>query len=217
MNNLKVIVADDHPVVRDSLKLFFQTQLEAQQVEEASNGNEFLLKLSQSHYDLAMIDIQMPEKNGIEATQIARSLLPNLRIIAFSNYEDINLIHRVLEAGANGYILKNADFAELKLAVISVLSNKTYYSAKVFDLLSGKLKAEKNGNYVSLTEREIEILRWIAKGYSRAEIAKKLFISERTFDKHRENLLLKTNCSNNVSLILFSLKNNIISINEVDL
>jgi len=216
MNLYKIIVADDHPVVRDSLKLFFGTQLKVQKVAEAANGNELLEKLSAESFDLAVIDIRMPELNGIDATKQALKIRPNLKVIVFSTYDDINLIHGAVEAGANGYLLKTADFSELELAVNWVMNNKTYYSAKVLEILSKNMKSAKSKNEYQLTDRETEVLKLICKGLSRPEIAEKLFISERTFDKHRENLLLKTNCNNSGSLILFALKNKIISIEEIE-
>ena len=210
MQELKIIIADDHPVVRDSLKLFFQIQMNSTFVEEAIDGMDFIKKVSESHFDLAMIDIEMPLKNGIESTREALLIKPDLKILAFSSYEDINLIKGVLDAGAGGYVLKNADFDELKLAISWIMENKRYCSAKVFDILTKQLNNKNTTITTILTYREIEILKLIANGLSREEISEKLFISKRTFDKHRDNMLQKSSAKNIAGLIKYAIKNNII-------
>jgi len=215
MQELKIIIADDHPVVRDSLKLFFQIQMNSTFVEEAIDGMDFIKKVSESHFDLAMIDIEMPLKNGIESTREALLIKPDLKILAFSSYEDINLIKGVLDAGAGGYVLKNADFDELKLAISWIMENKRYCSAKVFDILTKQLNNKNTTITTILTDREIEILKLIANGLSREEISEKLFISKRTFDKHRDNMLQKSSAKNIAGLIKYAIKNNIILLDDM--
>lgn len=217
MRKLRVIIAEDHPIFRDGLYVLLSTFSEIEHIELSSNGNELLEKVKLSEYDLAVVDVKMPALNGIDAIQQAKLINPGLKFIVISGFESAEYIDRALSAGASAYLLKDADKHEIKDAIRKVIDDQNYFSPRIINEITTRFSSKINRQYLSetipsLTDREYEILRMICLGYNRQDIAHNLFISERTVDKHKENILSKTNTSNSVSLVLFAIKNRLVDI-----
>ena len=213
--SIRLVIVDDHGLFRNGLKLLLNTTQLVQVVGEASNGVEFLDLIKSGLPDIVLMDIDMPLMDGIEATRRAIALYPDLKIITLSMYGEDEYYYQMIEAGVKGFLLKNSDISELKQAIQQVYAGKTYFSEELLLSMLRNIKtvsvAEKSGE-VSLSDREIEVLQQICKGQSNQEIADVLHISKRTVDKHRANLLEKTNCRNTASLVMYALKNKLIEI-----
>jgi DNA-binding NarL/FixJ family response regulator len=200
----KVIIVDDHKAMRDGLSFILDSLNIAEVVAQASNGKEFIELLSHFNPDIVLMDINMPQMNGIEATKIARQILPNLKILVLSMHDDEQYYNSMIQAGAMGFVLKESGADEIKAAIESIDANKPYFSQ---ELLQRLLNKKNDGDTIKLTQREREILNLICKGLSNQDIADKLFISIRTVEKHRSDLLVKTDSPNSISLAVYAIKN----------
>jgi DNA-binding NarL/FixJ family response regulator len=213
MEKIRIVIADDHQLFRNGLKILLSAFAEFEVVGEASNGKEFLSLIKNISADEALMDINMPEMNGIEATKQAMKVCTNLNIIALSMYGEEEYYYKMVEAGAKGFLLKDSDISEVKEAILTVKKGSSYFSQELLHNVIQKIKRrEHESKSANLSKREIEILFKICEGLSNQEIAETLFISKRTVDKHRANLLGKTNSKNTASLILFAIKNKLIEI-----
>ncbi|MBN1112493.1 MAG: response regulator transcription factor [Bacteroidales bacterium] len=210
---LKIFIVDDHNLFREGLLfLLSNSNLEAD-IYEAENGEQFLDKFQLINPDIILMDIEMPVINGITATYEALKINPELKIIALSMYGNENYYTEMIDAGAKGFLLKNSKFDDVRNAILDVYSGKNYFSPEILDGIIKNLnkKKYKKANY-NLSEREVEILYNICKGLSNHEIADNLFISKRTVDKHRENILLKTQSKNTAELVVYAIKNKIFEV-----
>lgn len=215
MANVKIALADDHKIVRDGIKTMLESQPEIDVVAEASNGNEILEKLQNTMVDLVVMDINMPEKNGIQATKELKEKHPKVKVLALTMSNDDLHIRQMIQAGASGYIMKNAGRKDLKEAIETIMNGKHYFSEEatqsiMMDLVKGKGKSTAM-DAVHITDREQEILELIVQEYTNQEIAEKLFISSRTVDAHRRNLLQKTGARNTAGLVRYAFQHNLIS------
>lgn len=213
MEQYSVILVDDHKLFREGLKLLLENLTYIKKVDEAGNGKEFLKLVEKYHPDIVFMDIEMPEMDGITATQQALKLFPDLNIIALSMYGDENYYSQMINAGAKGFILKNSGIQDVEAAIQTVISGNNYFSQEILNRLingiGGKSKTKKSNE---LSEREEEVLYHICKGSSNQEIANILYLSKRTVDKHRENILSKTNAKNTAGLVMFAVKNGIVEV-----
>ena len=213
MNNISVYLVDDHSLFREGLKLLLSNLDYIDNIYEAENGQQFIDGLVKNHVDIVMLDIEMPLMNGIQAAQKAKEIAPGIKIIALSMYSDENYYLSMIEAGACGFLLKNSSFQEVEKAIIDVYNDKSYIS---IEILNNILKQPQKTNLTNvnedLTEREAEILLLICKGLTNSEIAERLTLSKRTVDKHRENLLLKTQSKNTANLVIYAIKNGFLKI-----
>ena len=212
MNIIKTILVDDHTLFRKGMRFLLDEYDDIKIIAEASNGKELLDILSKEKADVVLIDIEMPVMNGIEATQKAMELYSDLKIISLSMYGEEEYYYKMINAGAKGFILKNSDIDEVTTAIRTVMNGATYFSS---DVLYNVVKnitevSEKKENLPQLSEREAEVLKLICKGLSNEEIGEILFISKRTVEKHRANLLSKTNCKNTANLVMFAIDNKLI-------
>ncbi|HOU95198.1 MAG TPA: response regulator transcription factor [Bacteroidales bacterium] len=213
MNRIKIIIVDDHQLFRNGLRLLLEANPEYEIIGEASNGQEFLNIISKTDPDIVLMDINMPELDGIEATKQALKIKPDLNIIALSMYGEEEYYYKMTDAGAHGFLLKNSDISEVHEAINTVYKGGSYFSQELLHNVIQKIKhRETETKAARLSKREKEILLKICEGLSNQEIADTLFISKRTVDKHRANLLAKTNSKNTASLILYAIKNKIIEI-----
>jgi len=213
MEKVKIIIADDHQLFRNGLKILLNAFPDFEVAGEASNGEEFIRVLRDTKADVALMDINMPEMDGIEATRKGLRLCPEIHIIALSMYGEEEYYYKMVDAGAKGFILKDSDISEVREAILTVLKGGNYFSQELLYHVIQKIKNRESENKsASLSKREKEILLKICEGLSNQEIADALFISKRTVDKHRANLLGKTNSKNTASLILFAIKNKLIEI-----
>jgi DNA-binding NarL/FixJ family response regulator len=213
MEKIRIILADDHQLFRNGLKMLLETLPEFEIAGEASSGVEFLDLVKSCNADIALMDINMPEMDGVEATRKGLKLCPSLSVIALSMYGEEEYYYKMVDAGAKGFLLKDSDISEVKEAILTVKKGGSYFSQELLHHVIQRIKnRETETKLANLSKREKEILLKICEGLSNQEIAESLFISKRTVDKHRANLLGKTNSKNTASLILFSIKNKLIEI-----
>lgn len=213
MEKIRIIIIDDHQLFRNGLKILLNAFPEFEVTGEASNGEEFLKILRNTHAEIALMDINMPEMDGIEATRKGLKICPEINIIALSMYGEEEYYYKMVEAGAKGFLLKDSDISEVKDAIITVRKGGNYFSQELLYHVIQKIKhREHESKTANLSKREKEILFKICEGLSNQEIADTLFISKRTVDKHRANLLGKTSSKNTASLILFAIRNKLIEI-----
>jgi DNA-binding NarL/FixJ family response regulator len=215
MANIKILLADDHKIVRDGIKLMLESQPGIEVVAEVSNGKEALEILDDTLIDLVVMDINMPEMDGITATKEIKEKYNDVKVLALTMSNDDLHIRQMIQAGASGYIMKSAGRNELKDAIMTIVNGKHYFSDEathsiMMDLVKGKGKSS-SSELVHITDRELEILELIIKEFTNQEIAEKLFISSRTVDAHRRNLLQKTGARNTAGLVKYAFQNNIIS------
>jgi DNA-binding NarL/FixJ family response regulator len=203
----RVIIADDHTLFRNGLKLILEDIENIEVIADVPNGKELIEVTPVLKPDLIIMDINMPLINGIEASRILLQENPDLKILVVSMYSDEQYYNSVIENGVKGFILKDADNSELRSAVKTILNGKTYFSQ---ELLLKLIRNHQSSSQISITSREREILSLLYQGLSSAEIAEKLFLSERTVENHRANLLDKTGCRNSLSLVIYAIKNNLL-------
>lgn len=215
MANIKILLADDHKIVRDGIKLMLESQAGIDVVAEAENGMEALKKLEHETVDLIVMDINMPEMDGITATRAIKEKYPDLKVLALTMSNDDLHIRQMIQAGASGYIMKSAGRNELKEAITTIMDGKHYFSDEatqsiMMDLVKGKGKSS-SPDPIHITDRELEILDLIVQEYTNQEIAEKLYISNRTVDAHRRNLLQKTGARNTAGLVKYAFQHNLVS------
>lgn len=213
MSKIKVFLVDDHALFRNGLKILLNTEPTFEVVGEAVHGKEFLEKIDAPVPDIVLMDINMPVMDGIEATQLATTKFPDIKIIALSMFGEEDYYYKMINAGAKGFLLKNSELNEVIEAVRQVMQGGSFFSQ---ELLYNVIKnfhphKETEIEHTSLSKRETEVLEEICKGLSNQEIADTLFISKRTVDKHRANLLSKTNSKNTANLIMYAIKNKLIA------
>ncbi|MBN1820353.1 MAG: response regulator transcription factor [Prolixibacteraceae bacterium] len=213
MEKTDIFIVDDHSLFREGLKLLLSNLEFIGKIYEASNGEEFIRGLTDHQADIVLLDIEMPVMNGIEAAKKAKEIHPDLKIIALSMYSDKNYYLSMIEAGACGFLLKNSNFQEVEKAITDVNNDKSYISIEILqDILKYPQKSNSNLFDSELTDREVEVLLLICKGFTNNEIAGRLVVSKRTVDKHRENLLLKTQSKNTANLVIYAIKNGFLEI-----
>jgi DNA-binding NarL/FixJ family response regulator len=209
LNIIKVAIVDDHKILRQGLRMLLNEMPNTQVVIEASNGKEFINALDGITPDLAIVDINMPVMKGDEAVRLARLRYPDMKIIVLSMNSEEQYFKTMNELGVDGYIIKESDYDELERAIATVMRGGKYFSQ---ELLINLVNNRYSSNKVVLTERENEILRYLCLGLSTAEIADKLFISMRTVEKHRSEMLLRTGSPNSISLVVYAIKNGLVEI-----
>jgi two-component system, NarL family, response regulator NreC len=218
--HIRLVIADDHEIFRDGLALMLSKQQDITLAGQAGNGRDLLELVDKVQPDVVMTDIKMPGMDGIEATKLLLQRFPDLRIIALSMFDEENLIVDMLEAGAKGYLLKNADKQEILDAISHVYEDKTYYcrhtSAKLAALIvKSKFNPHKKSEQVSFNEREKEIVRMICQQCTTQEIGERLFLSKRTVEGYRTKILEKMNVKNTAGVVIFALRHHLITENEL--
>ncbi|HNW49741.1 MAG TPA: response regulator transcription factor [Prolixibacteraceae bacterium] len=206
---MKIAIVDDHTILRNGLKMLLRDMQNTEVVIEASNGKEFIDQLQHVVPDLVIIDINMPVMKGDEAVKIARQMHPNLKVIVLSMNSEEQFFKIMNDLGVDGYIIKESDYDELEHAIETVMKGGKYFSQ---ELLLNMVNNRAPNTNIQLTEREQTVLNFLCRGFSANEIADKLFISPRTVEKHRSDLLLRTGTPNSVSLVVFAIKNALVRI-----
>ncbi len=213
MDNLSIILVDDHKLFREGLKSLMENFSYIGQIQEASNGHEFLELLHKSTPDVVFMDIEMPEMDGIVATRKAIDAYPDLNVVALSMYGNENYYTQMINAGAKGFILKNSGIQDVENAIQNVITGNNYFSQEIFQrLIQGLGRKQRKNTNPELSAREEEIVFLICKGLSNQEIADKLYLSKRTVDKHRENILSKTHSKNTAGIVMYAVKNGIVEV-----
>lgn len=212
----KILVVDDHQMIIDGIRSLLRSDKQFSVIAATTNPNEVLALLAVHQPDLLISDIEMGPPDGIELCKIIRLQYPRLPILALSMFGDYGHITKALEAGFSGYILKNTGYDELVQALQTLVAGKSFYSDAVSHEVLKGVGQKKNEipvespSFPPLTEREMEVLQWMAKEFSNAQIAEKLFISERTVETHRKNIFRKTDTKSVIGLIRFAMKNGLI-------
>lgn len=212
-NKIKVLLVDDHQLILDGLKSLLKNADELVVAGEANNGSEALRFLGLLNVDVVLMDIDMPVMNGIDALREIKRIKPETKVIILSMHDESGMIKNLLAIGADGYILKSTTQDELIQAIMKVAAGGKYFSSEVtLSLLNASQSVLQTTKQLTenLTIREEEILRLIAGGFSNKEIGTRLFISHRTVDTHRTNLMKKLNVVNIAGLISYAIKNSLI-------
>ena len=210
----KVIIVDDHTLFRNGLRILLNTLEDYQVVAEAANGKQFIELLEKDVPDLVLLDINMPVMDGIEAATIAQKMYPDIKIITLSMYGEEDYYYKMVNAGVKGFVLKNSDIKEVKTALDVVYEGGSFFSSELLQNLVNSLKSSSRSKefHAELSEREMEILILICQGLSNQEIGDKLFISKRTVDKHRANILEKSESKNTAQLVVYAIKNKLVEL-----
>ncbi|URW79256.1 response regulator [Xiashengella succiniciproducens] len=213
-NKIRLFLVDDHNLFLNGLKSLLSQLPYYLIAGEAHNGLEFLEHYESAAPDVVLMDISMPKMDGIEASRRALEKTPDLKIITLSMYGDQEYYTKMVELGVRGFVLKDSELQEVDEAIRTVCEGGNYFSEQ---LLRGLVVARKGNSLEAnkddaLSDRELEVLIEICQGLSNSEIADKLFISKRTVEKHRANILLKSGCKNTASLVVFAIRNHLVEI-----
>lgn len=218
---INVAIADDQKLFRKGMMALVNSFDDVEIIFEAENGKQLveLLAAESKEIHVILLDLSMPEMNGLEALKIIKQSQPNIGVIILTIHEAEHHILTTIQAGANGYLAKNAEPEEVEKAIREVFKNDFYFTLPMLEimrkgLIKKPLAASLDENESPLTPREKEVLQLICKQYSSAEIAEKLFLSARTVEGHRNNLLLKTGSRNTAGLVLYALKYKLIELDH---
>lgn len=212
---VRILLVEDQTIVRNGLKLILEQDQEFQVIVEASNGVEALSQLEHTHVDLVMMDVRMPEMNGIEATKRIKSLYPDLKVIILTTFEDEEYAYQTLKDGANGFLLKSSEPEKLLSSIHSVLSGGLVLQEDIAAKLMPKLLRQSIGPkdeeiQLPLTERELSIVKLVGEGKSNKEIANSLFLSIGTVKNHITNILQELDLRDRTQLAIYAVKNGLV-------
>jgi DNA-binding NarL/FixJ family response regulator len=204
---VRVLIVDDHEIVRAGFVQFFENTLGIEVAAEAANGEELFLKLQTTQIDLLLLDMEMPGEAGLDLIRHIKTDYPDLRILIVSMHQDLTIVARALQAGASGYICKDCSPKMLVEAIHKIMSTGKYLSPMMAEQLAyASSFAEPSDNSFLLSNREMEVFRLLVEGNSNDEIAGLLFISDRTVSTHKTNLLNKLKLKNTVELVHYALQ-----------
>ena len=210
MKRIRILLADDHAVVRQGFKMILDAQADMEIVGEAGNGREAVELAEQLHPDVVVMDVSMPELNGIEATRRLASSAPRARVVALSMHKDSVYVREILRAGARGYLLKDSGAADLVAAIRAVASGESYLSPAVSNAVLDDYRRHATNPIDLLTSREREVLQLLAEGKTNKEIAGVLNLSVYTVEAHRGRIMEKLNLHSIGELVLFAVRNGLI-------
>lgn len=215
MGKTKILLVDDHEVVRAGIKMLLKEHELFEVIAEAENGKQAIEIIQSNEVDIAVMDINMPVMDGLEATQEIIPKYPEVKILALTMLNEEQHIRQMLKAGASGYILKNSGMQELIKALTNISQGRHYFSPEathivMMDMVNEKAKISTKTESVYLTDREKDILKLIAQEFTNQEIGEKLFISVRTVDAHRRNLLQKIGARNAAGLAIYAMNHGIL-------
>ena len=215
MESIKVAIADDHKIFRKGVILSLRPFTNIKFVQEAENGEDLLNGIAAYQPDVVLMDLRMPTKDGIETTKTLSKLYPNIYIIVLSMYEDERFVYHLMENGANGYLLENAEPQEIRRAIMEVYEKGYYLNNFVNRILLKKSHARQKvipslNNEITLSDKEKDVLRFICMEFTAQEIAKKMEISPRTVEAIKDRLMERFGSKNTAGLVFFAVKNNLI-------
>jgi len=206
---MKILIADDHAVVRRGVKEIILETISDAVINEAENAEDIYDSLQKEKYDLIILDISLPDENGISVLQNIKILFPQLPILILSNHDEKLFAKRSLKLGAAGYLTKSTAPEELSIAIKTILGGKTYITRNFSELLGFESKIDELP-HEKLSSREFEVLLLIAEGKTTGEISEELFLSPKTVSTYRSRILEKMNMKNNSELTSYSVKNNLL-------
>lgn len=202
---MNVWLVDDHQLFRAGFKTLLCRLRDANVTYEAGDGQEFIDHLVTAKPDIVFLDIAMPNMDGMKATETALAKYPDMKIIILSMFGEKEYYTKLVELGIKGFLLKSCDFKEVEMAIEAVKNGEYYFSQELLQQMVFQSSASQPD--YELSQRERDILTEICNGGSNQEIADKLYISKRTVEKHRANIMIKTGCGNTASLVVFAIKN----------
>jgi DNA-binding NarL/FixJ family response regulator len=218
LRKLRILIADDHGLVRRGARTILQAHRGWKIVGEAANGREAMEKATKLKPDIVVVDISMPELDGLEVTRQIRKSLPDIKVLVLTMHESGQMVRRALDAGANGYLLKSDITDYLPKAVRVIAENKRFLTPKICEIVlegfinTGNKPDEGKPAGPRLTPRELEIIRLLAEGKSNKELSSQLGITVRTAETHRSNIMLKLGLHSLAELIHYAMRNEIISV-----
>ncbi len=206
-----IILADDHEIFLDSLSALVSSEENMEVLTKAHNGKELINLVKENQPDLCIVDMDMPEMNGLQASESLLRIYPELRIMILTMHKEKSLIKKMMSLGIKGYLLKTCDKEEFIFAINQILKNKTYFSDEVIETIVKDDAYETHGSpdiskIATLSDREKEVIQLLCDGLNNKQIADKLFVSHKTIDNHRTNIMRKIDVHNIVGLIRFCLK-----------
>lgn len=211
---IKIMIVDDHSMIREGLKSLLELEGDIQVVAEAEDGVDCLEKLKICTPDVLLLDINMPRKNGLEVLQTLKSSKSKIKVLVLTVHNEVEYLMKAVDIGVDGYILKDSESAELKKAIFSIVEGENYIQPSLIPSLNSKM-IEKNrdeGKIESLTKRELEVLKLLAVGMYNKEVAEKLNISERTVKNHVSNIFKKIEVTDRTQAAVFAIRNNLIEL-----
>ena len=213
MNKIRILLADDHPLVRSGLIKLLEPHKEFVVVGEAGDGAEAVALTKKLQPDVVVIDLSMPKMGGVEATKIIREKYPEVRVLVLTMHDNEEYVFQILKAGAGGYILKDSGREDLAAAIRAVANGEKFFSPRVSEIMVQAYLGRPDGHPASsasddlpLTRREREVLAYIADGLNNAQIAERLFISPRTVDTHRTNIMQKLDIHDAANLVRYAIE-----------
>ncbi len=213
---IQIAIADDYKIFREGLKKCIANDRSLEVILEADNGEELLTGFEKKIPDVVIMDLKMPVMDGMEATQIIRKKFPTVKVLVVTMYDDDKFVIHLMEMGANGYLLKNAEPDEIRKSIYAVYENGYYFNDLVNKALLKKLVTKNNfkpsfNQQIEFSEREHEVLKMICEEKTAAEIAKEIFLSPRTVEGIRQRLIEKVGVRNTAGLVMFAIKNGIVT------
>lgn len=208
MPGKKVLIVEDHPIVSDSLFRLINETFENTTCVHAATGAKGLSYLNGNHFDIVLLDINLPDMSGIEFCNQARSRFPELKVLVVTSLAQRHVIDKAIQSGVMGFVLKTSDIRDITEGIRQVMAGNVYFGLGVKNLMEGHPVS--GSSEPVITRRESEILRLIADGFTNQEIADRLFISSSTVDSHRKNLLVKFNSKNTAALVKTAISKGII-------
>jgi DNA-binding NarL/FixJ family response regulator len=213
---IKILLVDDHQLIRDGLRALITGEKDMKVVAEAENGREAIALVKQQDPDIVVMDINMPDLNGIDASKIILSENPNVKVIALSVHSTTRFIKEMLKAGVSGYLVKHCAYEELANAIHMVMNNKSYLSSQIIGTVMNDYAAhahtDKTSVFSMLSLREREILQLVAEGLTSEDIASRLFISIKTVSTHRRHIMKKINLKSVAELTRYAISEGLVSL-----
>ena len=210
----RIVIADDHSLIRKGLRTIIELESDMQVIGEAGDGKQLLRFLAREQPDMVIMDISMPNINGIDAIGKVLALYPEIRILMLTMHRNSQYFYNAISAGAHGYLIKDDSDTELLTAIDTVRSGKTYISpqlsSEVADTMLSAFREHRDPSIISLTPRERDVLDLVVKGHTSKQIADILCLSPRTIDHHRASLLKKFKMKNTVDLVKYVVKNSLV-------
>ena len=216
INNMavKIMIADDHSMIREGLKNLLELDGDIQVIAEAGDGEDCLEKLQLVKPDVLLLDINMPKKNGLEVLKSLKSRRSKLKVLVLTVHNETEYLMKAVDIGVNGYVLKDSESAELKKAIFTVADGETYIQPSLIPALNAKMiETNKDAEKIkSLTKRELDVLKLLAVGMFNKEVGKRLEISERTVKNHVSNIFKKLGVTDRTQAAVFAIRNNLVQI-----
>jgi DNA-binding NarL/FixJ family response regulator len=215
MDVIKVAIADDHKIFRKGVILSLRPYSNIKFVLEAENGDELLAGIAEALPDVVLMDLRMPQKDGIETTKVLNKQYPNIFVLVLSMHDDERFVSHLMENGANGYLLKNAEPQEIRRAIMDVFEKGYYLSNFVNRILIKKAHSKQKtlpslNNDITISDKEKDVLKFICMEFTAQEIAQKMDISPRTVEAIKDRLMERFGSKNTAGLVFFAVKNNLV-------